>query len=66
MKVRKVKIGVKDVETLLNEFGDAAWSIECLDGVRSWDLNSQTRSRSSPHSWHSSQGACEARDQGED
>ena len=28
MKVRKVKIGIKDVETLLNEFGDAAGSIE--------------------------------------
>ena len=28
MKVRKVKIGIKDVETLLNEFADAAGAIE--------------------------------------
>lgn len=28
MKVRKVKIGIKNVETLLNEFADAAGAIE--------------------------------------
>jgi predicted transcriptional regulator len=34
MKVRKVKIGIKDVETLLNEFGDAAGSIEAGKKVK--------------------------------
>jgi predicted transcriptional regulator len=34
MKVRKVKIGIKDVETLLNEFGDAAASIEAGKKVK--------------------------------
>ncbi|MGB5156430.1 MAG: hypothetical protein WBN77_03225 [Desulfobacterales bacterium] len=34
MKVRKVKIGIKDVETLLNEFGDAADSIEAGKKVK--------------------------------
>jgi len=34
MKVRKVKIGIKDVETLLNEFGDAARSIEAGKKVK--------------------------------
>jgi predicted transcriptional regulator len=28
MKTRKVKIGIKDMETLLKEFGDAAESVE--------------------------------------
>ena len=28
MKVRKVKIGIKDVETLLNEFTEAAGAVE--------------------------------------
>ena len=34
MKVRKVKIGIKDVETLLNEFADAAGSIETGNKVK--------------------------------
>ena len=34
MKVRRVKIGIKDVETLLNEFGDAAESIEAGKKVK--------------------------------
>ncbi len=34
MKVRKVKIGIRDAETLLNEFGDAACSIEAGKKVK--------------------------------
>src|SRR3990172_8575613 len=34
MKVRKVKIGIKDVETLLNEFADAAGAIEADKKVK--------------------------------
>ena len=34
MKVRKVKIGIKDVETLLNEFADAAGAIEAGKKVK--------------------------------
>ncbi|MBU1569533.1 MAG: hypothetical protein KKE00_03260 [Proteobacteria bacterium] len=34
MKVRKVKIGIKDVKTLLNEFGYAAESIEAGKKVK--------------------------------
>ena len=34
MKVRKVKIGIKNVETLLNEFADAAGAIESSREVK--------------------------------
>ena len=34
MKVRKVKIGIKDVETLLSEFVDAASAIEAGKAVK--------------------------------
>lgn len=34
MKVRKVKIGIKDAETLLSEFADAARSIEAGNKVK--------------------------------
>jgi len=34
MKIRKVKIGIRNVETLLNEFADAAGSIEAGNKVK--------------------------------
>ena len=34
VKVRKVKIGIKDVETLLSEFADAAGAIEAGKAVK--------------------------------
>jgi predicted transcriptional regulator len=34
MKIRKVRIGIKDVKTLLNEFADAAGSIEAGNKVK--------------------------------
>ena len=34
MKIRKVKIGIRNVETLLNEFADTAGSIEAGDKVK--------------------------------